>query len=258
MPKRTSKEAQSGDVQVTVRSKKGAERKKFKNKRFQNNPFSAVIGSGIDALPSKVFYKFKYCQTSQAITITNGVPAALSYKLNSLYDPDQAGIGHQPYLYDQYTSASGLNYQRWLVHACKWEIYHESQLQDNTAKGMTIYTVEYNKGGVSAPANAEKAIERSDRWMRVHCNNTSGTVGVDVPVWPDPHMKGFIKMKNFFGRKLDPISDAGQTSNDPTNVVYLNVFAWWPGNNVITATRYFTIRLTFYAQLYDRVQVAAS
>lgn len=260
MPKRSKKAAASTDTEVTIRTKRPQGSKAFKKKQFlKGGGGEARIGWGIaDALPNKVFYKFRFCATSQPLIITAGAPTKRQYNLNSLFDPDRTGVGHQPYLFDQFSSGGGLGYAKYLVHACKYEVVMESQLQDNTAKGCYDVTAEVNQGGVSDPANCESAIERSDRWIRVHCNNTSGTVGVDVPVWALPRFKGFVKMKNIFGRKLDPSSDGAVVSASPTQEAILNVFAWWPGSNIITATRYCTIRLTYYAEMFNRIQTNTS
>lgn len=54
-------------------------------------------------LPRKKIVKLTYCQTNSIVSST-GLLARNVYRLNSLFDPDQTGIGHQPFGFDQWAN----------------------------------------------------------------------------------------------------------------------------------------------------------
>lgn len=67
-----------------------------------------------------------------ALTTVGSVPTANKYRfrLNSVYDPDQSGLGEQPYMYDQLTAI----YTKYIVRAC----YVDITFNDPTSSGMWV------------------------------------------------------------------------------------------------------------------------
>lgn len=64
-------------------------------------------------IPKRVFIKMKYADTN-TVTATNGTPAGIIFRGNSIFDPNQSGGGHQPLGHDTYQTL----YNRYKVHAC--------------------------------------------------------------------------------------------------------------------------------------------
>lgn len=65
-------------------------------------------------------------------SFTSGSNLDSLFNLNSLHDPDESGIGHQPYGYDTYSSL----YAKYKVFACSWRI--RASTDSPTAVNVTV------------------------------------------------------------------------------------------------------------------------
>lgn len=81
-----------------------------------------------DRWTCKMHYTDRYTLSTDATLSTLGTQH--KWNLNSLYDPDQTGVGHQPYGFDQ---LSGL-YQRYKVTAVRFEFI----FSDPSADGLLL------------------------------------------------------------------------------------------------------------------------
>lgn len=83
------------------------------------SPYQFARLTGRDPFVPGIWRDFTY--TDQYV-LTNGAVGVMGVervlRLNSLYDPDATGAGHQPYGYDQITAI----YQKYKVHACTFEV----------------------------------------------------------------------------------------------------------------------------------------
>jgi len=79
--------------------------------------FTSYQAKKYTGLDPKMFITFKYFQT---FTFTNaaGVAQEQNFRMNSLFDPDVTGAGHQPYLYDFMID----KYNRYLVLKTRWVV----------------------------------------------------------------------------------------------------------------------------------------
>lgn len=99
-------------------------------------------------LPKSLFTQHRYCQeltlTSDGTTGYSGNENA--FRLNSLYDPDLTGTGHQPLGYDQ---MGGL-YKRYLVYKADISVKVLSITNNNCWLGMrlTAANASYTVGGL--------------------------------------------------------------------------------------------------------------
>jgi len=98
-------------------SKKYSKSKKTYRKRAnKSRSVTLVNNSGLSPLPSRYISRHKY---AESVTL-NGASALQSYvwNLNSMWDPNRTGVGHQPYGYDQLSNL----YNRYRVIACRYVI----------------------------------------------------------------------------------------------------------------------------------------
>lgn len=65
-------------------------------------------------MPDRVMVKLKYME-NRASANSTGLAITHTYAINSLFDPDNSGVGHQPRGFDQW----GAFYAWYKVHACK-------------------------------------------------------------------------------------------------------------------------------------------
>lgn len=73
----------------------------------------STIGRSISPIPQRFITKLKY--STDLSTSSTGL---WRLNLNSLFDPDRSGIGHQPYGYDTLSAI----YNRYRVISCGWRI----------------------------------------------------------------------------------------------------------------------------------------
>jgi hypothetical protein len=76
-----------------------------------------------NAFPTQLRRKLRY---SSIATVTGSATVGLlgnvqKYSLNSLFDPDVTGVGHQPYAFDQLCTSTG-PYSRYKVIGCKVKV----------------------------------------------------------------------------------------------------------------------------------------
>jgi len=75
-------------------------------------------------LPDAYMVRLKYSSLHAiAYTGATGVPGRYSFRVNSIFDPDLTGTGHQPLGHDQWETF----YNRYLVYGCKYYINFVNQ-----------------------------------------------------------------------------------------------------------------------------------
>lgn len=79
---------------------------------------TTTVNRSLQPIPSRYICKMKYAST---IT-TAAVSGVYQFRLNSLYDPDLTGIGHQPMAFDNLS----LLYNKYRVISCGWRIQQPS------------------------------------------------------------------------------------------------------------------------------------
>lgn len=98
----------------TTRFARKSRRAGIAARKFQR-PY-AMINKSHNFIPNRYITKMVYADSVDLNnTLAGTTLASLIWRLNGLYDPYQAGVGHQPMGYDQLTPL----YQRYLVRGCK-------------------------------------------------------------------------------------------------------------------------------------------
>lgn len=76
-------------------------------------PRRVMVNRALNPIPQRFIAKMKYAE--QVSTDTNG---HFYFNLNSIFDPNRTGIGHQPYGHDTFQTL----YNRYRVISCGWRI----------------------------------------------------------------------------------------------------------------------------------------
>lgn len=111
-----------------------------------------------DPFPATMRRTFTYCQTFSLSSGNGLLGTQQAFRLNSLYDPDYTGAGHQPYGFDQ---MSGL-YSMYRVDRAKFEVIFTtpgsandilavatvSPGTDSSLTGAALYTAQERPGGI--------------------------------------------------------------------------------------------------------------
>lgn len=114
MPPKSTKKRTKGTKKV----------KKYYRRKKVNIPRPKISGSGLPPnYPMFMKYSDRYTLTVPAL----GVPICHQLNLNSLYDPDRTGVGHQPYFRDQMVNF----YDNYKVISCTVKIVLQTYGSDN-------------------------------------------------------------------------------------------------------------------------------
>lgn len=222
-------------------AKKRTYRRK-KNRSSRNRANYSVARS--TPISDRYFCKLNYTSL-HSITYT-GVGSAASYqfRLNSLFDPDYTGAGHQPMGFDQLAAL----YQRYRVYGCKWRVVFASQ---DTSQHVEVAvqsrpnpTISTNMQDILEKQYITKAVlgvEGSGQGVRTLSGYTSISKIRGVP-------KSVVKNESDYGALI---------SANPVFQPCLNIFV----QNMNTAASVvcnFRIHLTFFAEFGDKVMLTGS
>lgn len=72
------------------------------------------VNSALQPIPQRYICKMKYAED----VTTDGLTGMYRFRLNSVFDPNLTGVGHQPYAFDQLATL----YNRYRVISCGWRI----------------------------------------------------------------------------------------------------------------------------------------
>jgi len=97
---------------------KGKYRKATKVLKRKGKRTTVNLTRAVGPIAPRIIVKLKYTNTHNR-TSTLGVPDNYQWNLNSIFDPERTGTGHQPYGHDTYQSL----YNRYRVIKASWRLY---------------------------------------------------------------------------------------------------------------------------------------
>lgn len=173
-------------------------------------------------------------------------PSVSQFRLNSLYDPDFTGGGHQPYQYDQVQAMYGF----YLVHKCDWEVtFSNSASIPGLYVGVNLL---FNTGNSVSGLPFSTIVERTQARSRALPTTGSQQVVFKGSCWP------WLIMGITKAQYMNELAQyAGQTINNPASGPKLEVFVLDP-NAGATSTVQITTSLKYHAELYGYIAPAQS
>lgn len=189
-------------------------------------PIPAFTGPLQQWIPIKLQYS-----ELLTLTISGGSSSDYSFNMNSLFDPNRTGTGHQPRGFDQLTPL----YNRYCIDRCTWDIEIPS----------IVNTMNY----AVVPANGITIItDVSDAAERRFSNQRAVGAGA-----PSAVFRGSCNLPNFLGRSLfsyhtDDLT-AAIVSASPNEVLELHIVATNPG--IVSATVTYIVKLTYRGIMRD-------
>jgi len=94
-------------------NKKPTGRRRRPALRRKRSGYPTNVNRSLQPIPQRYVAKLKYSET----VATDGV-GNFQFNLNSIFDPNRTGIGHQPYGHDTFLTL----YNRYRVISCSWRI----------------------------------------------------------------------------------------------------------------------------------------
>lgn len=139
-----------------------------------------------------------------------GAIAAYTFRLNSIFDPDFTGVGHQPMTHDQLTPL----FERYCVTGCRYKVVAACA----DAGGLPFVAVQATDD-VSVPTVISTVIEQGQTdWSMVY------TGGPNIKTF-----EGYVSIPKLVGKDFKEYLNSSEYStpvgNNPSDPAYLNIFA---------------------------------
>lgn len=202
---------------------------------------SSIVKRTLNPFPQRMIVSHKYAE-GVTLTITTGTQAAgYNWNLNSIYDPNRSGTGHQPYGRDQYAGI----YQKYRVIACH---YNMSVVGGND---VCLYALPSNEA-VTVYTSAQARETPRCRYV-----NQAGAQGPRV-------LKGKVYLPSLLGRtKAQYMADEdcqAAVGSNPNEVCILNTGVALPGDNIVGSSISYNlaITLTYIVEWFDPITQSQS
>lgn len=209
-------------------------KKRGMRKRFMRKRRTTVnVNRALQPIPQRFIVKMKYAEDVQLSST-----GLYQFNLNSVFDPNRTGTGHQPYGHDQLSAL----FNRYRVIACGWRI---SALSSSVP--LQIGAVPANDPQVFTMMEQLKEQPRA----KYVCQNFGGSTNV---------LKGKIYMPSLVGRnKAQYMADdrfQAQVGNSPVEAAVLTCFAANPQGAPINAT--INVILEYTVEWFDQIPLGQS
>lgn len=193
-------------------------------------------------VPDRCRTNLKYCE-GIAYRVPMASADVYSYNLNSVFDPNLTGTGHQPMGFDQLKTLYG----RYRVYNCKYKVrFFVANV------GPTVCACTPTNETTSFVSIPQDALETGRaKFGSVNQITAVGSVGAPVI------LSDKVNLMSLYGAK-DMQSDRYQAliSADPTETAVLHLLCWSIDNQNLTWT--FIIELDYDVEFFDRTQVGGS
>jgi len=109
--------ARQGARRFSLKKKSPYQRRKPFQSRALTSPFYVPVAGPVNGFPEVLRTSLRY-QDQYTLTSSSGSAAQWLFRLNSLFDPDLTGVGHQPLYFDQ---LSGI-YQYYRIRSTRMHV----------------------------------------------------------------------------------------------------------------------------------------
>jgi len=189
-------------------------------------------------MPSKYITKLKYVESYQQV-LSAATSNTYSWNLNSIYDPNESGTGHQPYAHDTLQTM----FNRYRVFACKWRI---TIFPISTPSNFQIVVTPSNDN--TTPSDTDQVSERP-RAVTKLVNYIGGQPTV---------FRGKISLPRLLGQTSKQYKDNENTQalfgTNPGERAYLNIHAL--SSSALTYRAQVT--LTYFVECFDPIMLGQS
>lgn len=193
---------------------------------------TVLVNRSLQPISQRYICRMKYAENVLRTSV--GGPATYEFNLNSIYDPNRTGTGHQPYGHDQF---SGL-YNRYRVISCSYAI----SAIDTNGKYIQVAAI---------PANEPITFTGIDSATE----NPRCRYITQAPNAALKTLKGTVYMPSLVGRsKAQYMADdryQAQFGNNPSELAILNIAAQTLSGSADNMSIAFNITLTYTVEVFD-------
>lgn len=213
---------------------KKAWKKRSKNVRRRRGYKTNSNLKSLNPISQRYICKMKYAET-----ITTGLSGVLQMSLNSIFDPNSTGVGHQPYGHDTLATL----YNRYRVISCSYRI-----IANRNTDTLQV---------VAMPAN-EPVVYTTAAEYKENPRTRYATQAPNAEVKP---ISGKVYIPSLVGRtKAQYMADdrfQAQFGASPSEAAILNVGAF-TGSDAIASNVPFNVELVYTVECFDVKNLAQS
>lgn len=209
----------------------------MKKKRFAKKSTTLYNSSALAPIPPRFITKMKYAESF----VLSGIGMRTQQmNLNSLFDPNRSGLGHQPYGFDQLCGPAGSAlYNRYRVYRVDYVL----SVANDT---YNIHYAVLNTNDASPPiGNVSEA--RENPRCKYAVQNPNGTLKV---------LRGSINLASLMGRTKAQYtaSDSYQAvyNATPSELAVMNIFTQGLNDDVgVSMSHTVNLLLTYHVEFFD-------
>lgn len=219
------------------KASKGRKRRGFKPRRrfMKKSTPTTLVNTSVQPIATRYISRHKYSDTFQ-LTVVGG--QVYRFNLNSMWDPNRSGTGHQPYGRDQLATL----YNRYRVYKVSYAL---SFYNASTASKVAV-----------CPANIEMGASTVAEIME----NPQSKWAIQIPGGAQKIIKGSINLPRLTGRtKSQYMADdryQSEINASPQELLILNIF----GASILDVGQTIdcAINLTYHCEWFDRNSLSQS
>lgn len=219
------------------------QRKQKRQKPRRRNNFTNYESPSVTFLDPRKFVSLKYVE-SFTINLATTVGSQQTMNLNSIFDPNRTGTGHQPYGYDQLA----VLYNRYRVHKTHWKVTFGTQA--GTYSLVVLPTNGLVSSSVVDASTYQTVCEYPHAKVR-----TQGGLGS-----PSIVVSGSILLHKLNGVSVTEYNGddrfEAQIGASPTEIMTLTIGVL--NTSVGTINSVFTVEMTYWVELHDPILIAGS
>lgn len=199
------------------------------------------VPRNVAGFPQEIITKLKYVDnitlSSSSFSISKN-----AFKMNSIFDPDVTGVGHQPLYTDQFSPV----YNRYTVLGSKLTVMFTSNTPTTTASSSIVGVVGDDDGTTSSTLTAIQEANKCDWTALSNSYQGAGTPMCAVTYSPERDL----------GLSPDDDTVSASVTADPSAAYYASVFAS-DLNGSATATIVFALVEIEYTVKFSRPKTIA-
>lgn len=212
-------------------------------RRFRRKGRKTVnVNRALQPIPQRYICKMKYCDVFTVSTSGLSPVGSYTFNLNSIFDPNRTGVGHQPYSHDTFATL----YNRYRVIKASYAIYGASS---NTGYAVNIAALPANEVHTVNTVSEARENPRC-RWI---------TQGFGAP---QKALKGIVHIPSLVGRtKTQYMADdryQAQFGASPAELAILNIYGGLIADAAVTNDIVCNIEITYTVECFDVKNLAQS